>query len=59
MPMPDDKLEEIPYITFPEGSPELEYMRERRMELGGYLPVAPPARRADAGARRWRPSSAC
>ena len=25
-------------MTFPEGSPELEYMRARRMELGGYLP---------------------
>ena len=37
--MPDDKLEEIPYLTFPEGSPELEYMRSRRMSLGGYLPA--------------------
>jgi len=34
----DDKLEEVPYVTFPEGSPELEYMRARRMELGGYVP---------------------
>jgi pyruvate dehydrogenase E1 component len=39
LPVPDDKLEEIPYLTFPEGSPELNYMRERRMSLGGYLPA--------------------
>ena len=55
-PVPDDKLEEVPYVTFPEGSPELEYMRARRMELGGYLPArrrkADAARRA--GARRVR-----
>ncbi len=39
IPVPDDKLDEVPYVTFPEGSPELEYMRARRMELGGYLPA--------------------
>src|SRR4029077_642759 len=38
IPVPDEKLEEAPYVTFPEGSPELEYMRARRMELGGYVP---------------------
>ncbi len=38
IPVPDDKLDEIPYVNFPPGSPELEYMRERRMELGGYVP---------------------
>jgi pyruvate dehydrogenase E1 component len=27
IPVPDDKLDEIPYVTFPEGSPELSYMR--------------------------------
>ena len=35
----DDKLEKIPFLTFPEGSPELEYMRKRREQLGGYLPT--------------------
>lgn len=39
LPVPDDKLEEVPYLKFEEGSKELEYMRARRMELGGYLPV--------------------
>ncbi len=38
LPVPDDKLDEIPYLKFAEGSPELTYMRERRMALGGYLP---------------------
>ena len=39
IPVPDDKLEEAPFVKFEEGSPELEYMRARRMELGGYLPA--------------------
>jgi len=39
IPVPDEKLDDVPYVTFPEGSPELEYMRARRMELGGYLPA--------------------
>jgi pyruvate dehydrogenase E1 component len=39
IPIPDDKLEEVPLVTFPEGSPELEYMRSHRMALGGYLPA--------------------
>ncbi|MBM3396080.1 MAG: pyruvate dehydrogenase (acetyl-transferring), homodimeric type, partial [Betaproteobacteria bacterium] len=38
LPIPDDKLDDIPFLTFPEGSPELEYMRKRRETLGGYLP---------------------
>ena len=44
IPVPDEKLEEVPYLTFEEGSPELTYMRERRMALGGYQ----PARRRNA-----------
>jgi len=39
LPIPDDKLEEIPFLKFPEGSPELEYMRKSREALGGYLPT--------------------
>ena len=38
IPVPDDKLEEVPYVNFAEGSPELAYMRARRSALGGYLP---------------------
>jgi pyruvate dehydrogenase E1 component len=39
IPVPDDKIEEVPLVTFAEGSPELEYMRTHRMDLGGYLPM--------------------
>ncbi len=35
IPVPDDKIEEVPYLTFEDGSKELECMRARRMELGG------------------------
>jgi pyruvate dehydrogenase E1 component len=38
IPVPDDKLEEVPFVNFAPGSPEAEYMKARRMELGGYLP---------------------
>jgi pyruvate dehydrogenase E1 component len=38
LPVPDDQLDELPYLKFEEGSPELAYMRERRQNLGGYLP---------------------
>ncbi len=38
IPVADDKIEELPLVKFEEGSVELNYMRERRMELGGYLP---------------------
>jgi len=39
LPVKDEDLEKLPYLTFPEGSKELNYMRERRMALGGYLPA--------------------
>ena len=39
IPVPDDKLGEMPYVNFAPGSPEAEYMKARRMELGGYLPT--------------------
>jgi pyruvate dehydrogenase E1 component len=38
IPVSDEQLDEIPLVKFAEGSPELEYMRARRNELGGYLP---------------------
>ena len=34
----DDDLDALPFIKFPEGSPELNYLKERRAALGGYLP---------------------
>jgi len=38
LPVGDEDLEQLPYLKFPEGSPELEYMRQHRLQLGGYLP---------------------
>ncbi|WP_126446518.1 pyruvate dehydrogenase (acetyl-transferring), homodimeric type [Sulfuricystis multivorans] len=38
LPIADEDLEKLPYLKFPEGSAELEYMRSRRLALGGYLP---------------------
>ena len=46
LPVPDDQLEKLPYLKFPEDSAEYKYMRERRMALGGFL----PSRRTKAGA---------
>ncbi|MDP1610038.1 MAG: pyruvate dehydrogenase (acetyl-transferring), homodimeric type [Sulfuritalea sp.] len=54
LPVKDEDLEKLPYLTFPEGSKELNYMRERRMALGGYL----PARRRQAEALPVPPLSA-
>src|SRR3954471_24829939 len=42
LPLTDAQLEEIPFLRFEEGSPEMAYIRERRRALGGSL----PARRA-------------
>ncbi len=42
LPITDDQLHDLTYLTFEEGSKELAYMRQRRAELGGHL----PARRA-------------
>jgi pyruvate dehydrogenase E1 component len=38
LPIADADVDKLPYLTFPEGSRELEYMKERRQALGGWLP---------------------
>lgn len=38
IPVEDGQLDEMPLVKFAEGSAELEYMKARRQELGGYLP---------------------
>jgi pyruvate dehydrogenase E1 component len=38
IPIPDDKLEELPFYKPDENSPEMRYLHERRKALGGYLP---------------------
>src|SRR3712207_6642225 len=39
LPLTDEQIKEIPFIRFEEGSPELNYLRERRRALGGSLPA--------------------
>lgn len=38
IPVPDDKLEDLPYMKPADDSPEMKYLHERRRVLGGYLP---------------------
>ncbi len=38
IPVPDDKLEEVPFFKPADDSPEMKYMLERRTALGGFLP---------------------
>jgi pyruvate dehydrogenase E1 component len=46
IPISDEAMSKLPFFKPAEDSPELNYMRERRKSLGGYLPsrrnVAPP-----------------
>ncbi len=42
IPIPDDKLEELPYFKPADDSPEMKYLHERRKALGGYLPKRRP-----------------
>ncbi|MBW2275747.1 MAG: pyruvate dehydrogenase (acetyl-transferring), homodimeric type, partial [Deltaproteobacteria bacterium] len=44
IPVSDDEIADAPFYKPAEDSPELQYMHERRRELGGYMPV----RRTDA-----------
>ncbi|MCX7890753.1 MAG: pyruvate dehydrogenase (acetyl-transferring), homodimeric type [Burkholderiales bacterium] len=38
IPVPDEKLEELPFYLPPADAPEMKYLHERRKALGGYLP---------------------
>ena len=38
IPISDDEVAEAPFYKPPEDSPEMRYMRERRRQLGGFLP---------------------
>lgn len=37
IPIPDDKISEVPFYRPPEDSPEFTYMQEARKKLGGFL----------------------
>lgn len=42
IPISDEDLPNVPYYLPPEDSPEMQYMRERRAALGGFLPARRP-----------------
>ena len=37
LPITDEQLKEVPFVRFPEGSEEAEYLRARRAALGGTM----------------------
>ncbi len=38
IPISDDEISSLPFYRPPEDSPEMEYLKARRAELGGFLP---------------------
>ncbi|MER2527561.1 MAG: pyruvate dehydrogenase (acetyl-transferring), homodimeric type [Candidatus Competibacter denitrificans] len=42
IPVSDEDLEKIPFLTLADNSPEKNYLHERRQALGGYLPSRRP-----------------
>ncbi|MGP1939441.1 MAG: pyruvate dehydrogenase (acetyl-transferring), homodimeric type, partial [Arsenophonus sp. ET-DL9-MAG3] len=42
IPISDDQIEKLPFITFKKNSAEYKYLHERRKALGGYLPARNP-----------------
>jgi len=42
IPIPDEKLDELPFYVPSADSPEMKYLHERRKALGGYLPQRRP-----------------
>jgi pyruvate dehydrogenase E1 component len=39
IPISDEKIAEAPFHNLPEHSPEMQYLQQRREELGGYVPT--------------------
>ncbi|MBA2483726.1 MAG: pyruvate dehydrogenase (acetyl-transferring), homodimeric type, partial [Nitrosomonas sp.] len=37
LPIPDDKIDDVPYLTLDKDSPEYDYMHAQRQALGGFL----------------------
>jgi len=42
IPIPDEDLSSVPFFKPPENSEEMKYLRERRANLGGFLPQRVP-----------------
>ena len=51
IPISDEDVAEAPFYRPADDSPEMQYLRERRKALGGYVPEPPRAHRAAAAAR--------
>ena len=54
VPIPDDKLEEVPFYRPPDDSPEMKYLHERMAAMGGSV----PARRRKSAALEIPPLAA-
>ncbi|RMF85442.1 MAG: pyruvate dehydrogenase (acetyl-transferring), homodimeric type, partial [Nitrospinota bacterium] len=39
IPISDEEITQVPFYKPPEDSPEMRYLRERRQELGGFVPA--------------------
>ena len=44
LPISDDQIAGTPFYRPPEDSPEITYLKERRKQLGGYLPARRPSK---------------
>tara|TARA_Y100000992_G_scaffold301581_1_gene272850 strand:+ start:216 stop:2828 length:2613 start_codon:yes stop_codon:yes gene_type:complete len=42
LPVNESELESLPYLDFPKNSKELKYLKKKREDLEGYLPVRTP-----------------
>lgn len=42
IPISDDEITDVPFYRPDENSPEIQYLRKQREELGGYLPARNP-----------------
>jgi pyruvate dehydrogenase E1 component len=49
IPLSDDEIAKAPFYKPPEDSPEIQYLKERRQALGGYLPTRRQAVAAHEG----------
>lgn len=59
VPVTDEQVEKLSYITFPEGSEEHKYLHERRQALHGYLPSRQPNFTEKLELRPWKTSARC
>jgi pyruvate dehydrogenase E1 component len=58
VPVTDEQVENLSYLTFPEGSEEHKYLHERRQALKGYLPARQPNFTEKLELPRWKTSAA-